>query len=222
MKRLLILLATFPLLFVSALTSADEFKVAVSETSREFFPDIIEVVSEAYERAGHTVEFMDLPGVRAGVMLGKGEIDGDVMRLANFRDTVPSAIPVEVTLTTLNIVAVVKKDSGITKNEDLVGKKIAAVRGVEVQKVVASQLNAPVTVQADFAASMKMIESGRMDFTVATTEIAEQFVGTGMALTILDEPVLQIPFYTWVSSSNADLVPDLEAALNELKAEGRF
>ncbi len=67
-----------------------------------------------------------------------------------------------------------------------------------------------------------MIAAGRADYLQVTQDIAKTLMDSGLPLKVISDPLLQIPFFTWVSDGNADIVPEVEAALKELKAEGRF
>ncbi|WP_196161121.1 ABC transporter substrate-binding protein [Reinekea sp. G2M2-21] len=217
------LMTTLAVVFALATSAyAREYRVSTSDTTEQFFPQIIEAVAEAYANAGHTMVKTKLPGERAIAMLKAGELDGDLMRLANFRDIVPEAIPVQVPLATLPMVAIVKSDSAFNTKADLVGKRMSSTKGIQVHVLLGQQMQATVSEQSSLDASAKMIAGGRADFLPATREIAQQLIDAGMPLRIIDEPLLEIPFFTWLTPANADLVPVLEAELKKLKAAGRF
>ena len=206
----------------SPLVFGKDIKLNAGDTIREFFPDISIVVQEAFARAGHSIDLVNIPGERAFVMFKSGELDADVMRLADFRDSVADAVPVPVVLTKLNLLALVKSDSPYTSKADLIGTRMASVRGIKVQAIIAQQMQAVVIELSNVEGSAQTIAAGRADFLPVTQEIANTLIASGLSVRVIDDPLLQIPFYTWVTSANADLVPGLEAALKELKAEGRF
>jgi ABC-type amino acid transport substrate-binding protein len=200
---------------------ARDIEIAVSDTTLDFFPHIIEIVTEAYTNAGHTLIVNKLPGERALAMFNSGELGADFMRLANFRDTAPDAIPIQVPLATLPMVAVVKSDSSFNSKADLMGKRMSSTKGIQVHKLLSQQMQSTVSEQSNFEASVKMIAAGRADFLPATLEIAQQFIDAGLPVRVVEEPLLEIPFYSWVTPANADLVPEIEAELKKLKAAGK-
>lgn len=212
----------FAFVAIATTSQARDVTMGVSDTTLDFFPHILEIVKEAYTNAGHNVITQKLPGERAIAMFKSGELDADVMRLANFRDTVPDAVPVQVTLTTLPMVAIVKSDSSFNSKADLMGKRMSSTKGVQVHVALANQLQAKASEQSNFEASVKMVAAGRADFLPATMAIAQSFIDAGLPIRVIEEPLLEIPFYTWVNSQNADLVPAVEAELNKMKEAGRF
>jgi ABC-type amino acid transport substrate-binding protein len=177
------------------------------------------LVEEALRSLGHSVEVVHLPPKRAEYMIENGEIDAVAFRLANFGETVPSAIPIKASLATRNLYALVSSDSSFSRNEELIGKRIAQVRGVTLHRTIADQYKAIATTQQDFESAIKFIEAGRAEFTVVTGDIALQFINQGSAVKILESPVHSTPFYAWVSYKNADIVPEFQEALNTLLIE---
>jgi ABC-type amino acid transport substrate-binding protein len=218
-RRLTVLLLST---LLATVTYGKEIKTAVSDTTEDFFPHIIEIVEEAYANAGHTLNKMKLPGERSIAMFKAGELDADIMRLANFRDTVPEAIPVQVPLATLPMVAIIGADASFSSKADLMGKKMSSTKGIQVHVLIGNQMQASVSEQSNFEASAKMVAAGRADYVPATMEIAQSFMDAGLPVKVMEEPLLEIPFFTWVTPANADLVPVLEAELKKLKAAGRF
>ncbi len=205
-----------------ATLSAKTIELGTSTTVETYFPGVSAAVVEAFEMAGHQVNKLLLPGERAIVMFKSSELDAEVMRLATFNEIVSDAIPVNVVLTNLELVAMVRKRSGFKSVDDLVGKRMAAERGTRVQMMVADKMNATVVQQQSIEATFKMMNAERVDFVAVTRDIGQQFIDQGYDVRLIDKPLLTIPFYVWLTKENADLLPELEKNLAALKAAGRF
>ncbi|WP_196159477.1 ABC transporter substrate-binding protein [Reinekea sp. G2M2-21] len=205
-----------------ATLSAKTIELGTSTTVETYFPGISSAVVEAFKMAGHQVNKLLLPGERAIVMFKTSELDAEIMRLATFDEIVSDAIPVNVVLTNLELVAMVRKRSGFETIDDLIGKRMAAERGTRVQMMVAEKMNATLVQQQSIEATFKMMSAERVDFVAVTRDIGQQLIDQGYDVRLIDKPLLTIPFYVWLTKENADLLPDIEKNLNILKAEGRF
>ncbi len=210
------------LTLIYAVCTARDLKLSSTETVEQYFPHISSAVVDAFRMAEHSVEKLVIPAERGIAVFKAGQVDVDIMRLANFNDIVPGAVPVPVVLTTMEVFAVVRADSPYFTKADLVGKRMAGQRGIRVFDAIGQHMNAHVTQLNSMLASVKMIASGRVDFMPITKDIAEQVQTEQMDLRIIEESLLTMPFYVWLTADNADLLPDIEKNLNILKAEGRF
>lgn len=211
--RALILLGLSPVLL------AQSFLLSVPDTTFEHFPEIIELVTKAYELEGYQVEVILLPGERAIAMLKTNEIDGDIMRVAGFDNLAENVIRVDVVLMTEDIVALVHSDSGIQSIAELRGQDMAAVRGVRAFNELSERMDSKTILQNSFESSARMVANKRLLYTLATPRIANSLIESGLALKVLPDTVAQLPFYHWVTVKNSALVPGLENRFKTLLAD---
>jgi len=209
-------------LLVSAFIQAEPVKLATTDLVSTSFPEVQAVVVEAFEQAGHSVELVTLPGERALMMLKSNEVDADVMRLVNYNELVPNAVPVEVPLITLELFAIVHQESAVQRVSELRGTSMSSERGVKVAEVVAQQMNARIQYQNRIEDSVKMVQNGRVDFTVLTRPMLESLKESGYDLRALEEPVLELPYYVWLSEESAHLKPGITAQLQRMSEAGRY
>lgn len=207
---------------VSMSVLAEPVKLATSKLVSSTFPEIQSIVVEAFEGAGHAVELTELPGERAMVMLRANQIDAEVMRLVSYNEQVPNAVPVEVPLITLQLFAIVHEDSASLSHEDLRGRKMAAEPGVKVADLVAQRFDAQILYQNRMEDSAKMVQSGRVDFSIMTRPMIRSLRDSGFELKAIEEPVLEIPYYIWLSEEKAHLKPGLTEQLHRMREAGRF
>ncbi|OIQ50358.1 hypothetical protein BerOc1_02289 [Pseudodesulfovibrio hydrargyri] len=180
----------------------------------------------AYERAGLAVEFVPLPQKRSLVQAVDGVIDGDVGRIPGLERKFPTLVRVDVKLLDLVGVAYVVKGQrmGDYRPELLATLRAGAVRGVLwAEKVMDGHRLEQVN---NYETLFGMLLEGRIDLALASRLSAEDVFRADRAryarIRGLDPPVYHVPFYHYVNIACADIVPRLEKALRELRAEGHW
>ncbi|WP_338669217.1 substrate-binding periplasmic protein [Pseudodesulfovibrio methanolicus] len=176
-----------------------------------------------YGRAGLAVEFVPLPQKRSLVQAVDGVIDGDVGRIPGLERKFPTLVRVDVKLMDLVGVAYVIKGQriGDYRPELLATLRAGAVRGVLwAEKIMdGRRLEQVNTYETLFG----MLLAGRIDLALGSRRSAEDVFRTNRAryarIRELEPPVYHVPFYHYVNIRNADIVPRLEKALRELRAE---
>jgi hypothetical protein len=216
-----VLLVIF-LCVASVTSAAREIRLSIPTEVKTAFPDVVQVVIEAYQRAGHTVTEIVIPIEREAVMLGAAKVDATVLRIENFRDFVPDAIMVPVPLTQRDVIAIVHESSPIFQVDDLEGLSMANLNGFKTGENLAALFDSPITSVATFESAARMVEYGRVDFFISYEEMVVDVIEEVGHLRVLEAPVTRHTGYTWLSANNADLLPGIIEALESMKNEGRF
>ena len=176
-----------------------------------------------YGRAGLAVEFLPLPQKRSLVQAVDGLIDGDVGRIPGLEKKFPTLVRVDVKLMDLVGSAYVLKGQhlGDFRLELLETLRAGAVRGVLWAENIMGER--PLEHVNNYETLFGMLQEGRIDVALANRLSAEYiFAGDRAryaAIRRLDPPVFHVPFYHYVNTKDADIVPKLEKALRELRAE---
>jgi polar amino acid transport system substrate-binding protein len=176
-----------------------------------------------YERAGLPVEFVPLPQKRSLYLAAEGSIDGDVGRISGLENHYPTMVRVDVKLMDFYGAAYVVKEAEIGQfcDELLDSKKVGALCGVVwAEKIMKGRCQEYVkTYEALFA----MLLEGRIDIAlssrVSAVAVFSQDPRRYARIERLEPLVFQTPFYHYLHMKNADIVPQLEKALRELRAE---
>ncbi len=99
-----------------------------------FIQDIsIAVIRGAYARLGYQIEVKKLPNIRALETANRGEVDGEVSRVAGINDRFPKLVSIPVSINKLEIVAF-SDDSQIqiTSWDDISQYRSICIRGVKL------------------------------------------------------------------------------------------
>jgi polar amino acid transport system substrate-binding protein len=176
-----------------------------------------------YARAGIPVEFVPLPQKRSLYLAVEGDIDGDAGRILGLEKRYPSMVPVDVKLLDFNGAAYVVKGQEIGRFRDplLDVMKVGGLCGVVwVEKVMKGRCMEYVkTYEALFA----MLMEGRIDIALSSRLSAEEIFSHDAKrysrIRRLEPLVYRTSFYHYLNMKNTDIVPRLEKALRELRAE---
>ncbi|MGE4421843.1 MAG: substrate-binding periplasmic protein [Pseudodesulfovibrio sp.] len=176
-----------------------------------------------YARAGLPVEFVPLPQKRSLVQAVDGVIDGDAGRILGLEKRYPGLIRVDVRLTNIYGAAYVVGGQEIGPFRDgLLGvMKVGAVSGVVwAEKVMKGR---PLEHVKTYEALFAMLMEGRIDIALGSRISAEKVLRDNARrygrIRQLEPLVFQAPFYHYLNRKDADIVPKLEKALRELRAE---
>lgn len=177
-----------------------------------------------YKRAGLPVEFVPLPQKRSLLLAVDGLLDGDVGRIPGLEETYPSLVRVDVKLLDLIGAAYVVRgqDFGDYRVALLDSLRVGAVRGVLwAEKLMGDR---PMEKVNNYETLFDMLLAGRIDLALGSRSSAEGVLRDDRAryasIRMMVPAAYQTPFYHYVNRKNADIVPLLEKALRELRAEG--
>lgn len=176
-----------------------------------------------YARAGLPVEFVPLPQKRSLQMAAEGLLDGDAGRIYGLEKDYPTMVRVGGKLLDFNGAAYALKGRDIGEYRDslLDGMKVGALWGVVwVERVMKGRsLEQLKTYESLFA----MLLDGRIDIALSSRRSAEAIFDKDPPfyanIRRLEPFVFQTPFYHYLNEKNADVVPLIEKALGELRAQ---
>jgi polar amino acid transport system substrate-binding protein len=178
----------------------------------------------AYARAGIPVEFVPLPQKRSLYLAVEGAIDGDAGRIYGLEKRYPSLVRVDVKLLDFLGAAYVVKGQDIGRFRDalLDVMKVGALRGVVwAEKIMKGR---PMESVKTYEALFAMLLEGRIDIALSSRLSAEEIFRHDPRrygrIRRLEPLVFRTSFYHYLNAKNADIVPRLEKALRELRAEG--
>ena len=206
-------------------TARGPYRIGYASAAR-IHVEAMERLALVYERAGLPVEFLPLPQKRSLVQAVDGVIDGDVGRIPGLEKKFPTLVRVDVKLMDLVGAAYVVRGQrlGDFRPELLETLRAGAVRGVLwAEGIMAGRHLEQVK---DYETLFGMLLEGRIDVALASRLSAEHIFAIDSerfaVIRRLDPPVYHVPFYHYVNIKDADIVPRLEQALRELRAEDHW
>lgn len=198
----------------------------VLQIGRTEFPsplsDVVErVVSEALSRRGLSAQFNKMPLMRSINMSNEGELDGDLLRIAdatrNFRNLV--AVPTVVAMTHVALYA----NDPVTVNlprKEIAKLKVGLTRGTLV--LVKHSEGMSVTDTQSLGTTLEMLKNKRFDIAMmiyvdTELEIAKNNL-TGFARR--NNYWASEPVYLHLNKKHNALIPTINSALQEMQREG--
>ncbi|WP_426415699.1 substrate-binding periplasmic protein [Aestuariirhabdus sp. LZHN29] len=182
-----------------------------------------EVLTEAYRRAGNSIEVQPLPAARALKASSSGLTDGELYRTQGLEKRFPSLIPV-------NIPIFLSHWQAYTKNtpleihgwDSLRGVKIGIRRGIATTDKGTEGMN---TVSTNTNESLfQLLVADRVDVIVLSKINAQKEINKADYPEVtLQSPAVQIvPVYHYLHKKNAALIPPLEEALLAMTNDGEL
>lgn len=185
-----------------------------------------ERVKAVYKRIGLNVEFVPMPHKRSIRSAAEGLVDGETGRIKGLEKRFPSLRRVKVKLIKLTGAAYVSEDSPITHYDRglLDSIRVATINGV--QWSLHELGGRPADMVAEYKQLLGMLVEGRVDMILGSTLSVETILRgktlRNRHIRKLEPLVYCAPLYHYVNEKNAYLIPQLEKALKELWAEGRW
>jgi polar amino acid transport system substrate-binding protein len=180
---------------------------------------IKDLLRAAYQMAGYTVTIVTMPGERALLAANQGVTDGDLVRIDGLQATYPNLMKVGVPLDVHHHVVFAKRQDIVLDGiASLKPYSIAYVRGFKAIERVTHGMNTQA--MNDVQSAFKMLNAGRVDVVIDALEQGTPVVNAlGIdGVRVLSPPLEVITLYHYVNVRHAALVPVLENALRQLKA----
>ncbi|OOZ38100.1 hypothetical protein BOW53_16550 [Solemya pervernicosa gill symbiont] len=183
----------------------------------------LQVLEEAYQKLGITVEYRPLPGERALRTADTGRVDGEVFRIANVEKRYTNLIPVPTAINVLQGIAFSKVEQiPISGWESLkryhlgiqIGIKFAE-RGTEGMQRTLVETNEQL---------FKMLDAERVEVVIAAhanglKTLSDIEIDSVHAL----KPAIQeYQLYHYLHKRHASLVPKLDQVLQQMQQSGRI
>ncbi len=222
MKRTLFILSVFMLLLSFTSLHAQE-KVVLSTFSEPdpFILTAINILREAYKRLDIEVEITHLPGERAINMANRGEVDGEVFRVAGIHEKYTNLLMVPVPVVETDTMAFTKGVTfAVNGWESLQPYTIGFVRGFKMAEDNTQGMNVePVTtVRQNFL----KLNDERIDVVIESRlgglAMLKELKLTGVAP--LEPPINSIQVYHYLHKKHQQLLPKITKVLQDMEQKG--
>ena len=201
----------------SSAAHAEKYKIATIGQGEHFALMATQILKRAYERAGHDLEIVFLPGRRSLVESNSGRFDGELIRLPVIEKDYPNLVRVDAPLLNISLYAFSHSPAvaEITSWQDLNKYRIVMRRGV---KILEANVKAPNVILVDSSDQLfNILERGRADLVITNSRTAILYARTG----IQRSPALYDQAgYHYIHKSHPELVKQIGASLRELKEAG--
>lgn len=232
MKKLMTAVLAGAMAMSFGMTAMAEGDVLVMATNAEFPPyeyregdEIVgidaEVAALIADKLGMELQIDDMAfdSVLAAVQSGKADI-----AMAGITVTEERKMTVDFTdtYTKATQMIIVAEDSDIAGPDDLEGKTIGVQLGTTGDIYVEDVPDATVERYNKGFEAVQDLLLGRVDAVVIDGEPAKVFVEQNEGIKLLDEAFTEEEYAIAVAKDNTELLEKVNAALNELKEEGKF
>lgn len=218
------------LLLLSSGILANTKFVFATHTDPPLSDKIIAVYQEAFDRMGHTVEFISLPGRRIVQFANDDVIDGDASRIKNFQQitggNADNYLIVDEPIYTIELVVITKKDVDfpVVDWKTVNTGRVAYVSGsMHIENNVAIH-NREVLPDASMA--LEMIKRGRAQsavlFKTVATELFKNNKEYENHIKIFPQPIESFDLYPFVNKKHTELRIKLMKTLQEMKRDGAY
>lgn len=179
------------------------------------------VVTEAYKRIGFKIQIERLPAARALKISNKGEVDGELFRIADIVNDYPNLRMIPIPIYILEA-RVFSKDVEFSVNgwESLRPYNIGIVRGVKHAELGTKGMNRHISVNYDHL--FKMLYKKRVDIVVAARLSGLESIAklNLKEIKMLDNPIVKLPLYHFLHKKHERLIPKLTEVLRRMEKEG--
>jgi polar amino acid transport system substrate-binding protein len=179
------------------------------------------VLTDAYGRLDMSPRFKEVPAARALAESGSGLVDGELHRIAGLSTKYPKLLQVNVPVNWFDAVVVSRSARFAPSGWDsLRPYTIGYHRGIQAFE------RGTVGMKVDPAPTnelmLRKLQNGRTDIALMSDVEARELLAKMQAggLQILAPPIARIQLYHYVNKKHARLVPQLEAVLKRMAADG--
>jgi len=169
-----------------------------------------------YDRAGRCVSVQDIPNRRIAIMIRDHELDGEGARIGDYIAGSPDLVPIPTPL--IGVIAKLFWLRGRSQPRGP-GSTIGFIRGYMWPPRAARTLDLGTLEVTDQNSLTKMVATGRLDgFFMTDREFAR--LPTGDRAKFKSIKVRDLTLFHSVTKDHAALVPRLDKALRQMKADG--
>lgn len=182
------------------------------------------VLSEAYARAGLSLQIEAMPPARANIEAVRGLLDGEVARIYAYGERNPTLIRVKTPIYSLTTVAFSVRDRmvGVKKPEDLSRYSVGALRGVAHSDRI-TQGHSSVTFTQTAEQMFRMLRAGRFDVAMDTGINGRYVIGSkGLDDIVASPDLASLELYHYVHSKHASLAERIDSVLQKMQASGEL
>lgn len=206
--------------------------VLVMGTNAEFPPyefyednDIVgidvEIAKAIAEKMGMELQIEDMAfdAIIPAVTSGKADFGAAGMTVTEERQR---SVEFTDTYANSNQVAIVKEDSDIAGSADLEGKTIGVQLGTTGDALATEIKDATVERYNKGLEAVQSLTQGKIDAVVIDQATAQAFVNKTEGIKILEEKMSEEEYAIAIKKGNTELVEKMNAAIAELKSEGKI
>jgi len=210
------LLLIFSLVLCVPVT-AKEFKLGFSAGHMLVNPKILDRIRCAFNYAGHSVDFIELPMARSLQLASRGVVDGDVGRVGSTFFAEKKILPIPTPILIENIWAYGRRELVVDTKQELESLRLVNILGIKYfDRYILDDTR--VERASSLAAAFKMVAGKRGDYTLWTahgdTQIGELGL-TGKLKRILQTPVDQQAIYVSLNARFEAFVAELDLAFKQ-------
>lgn len=203
---------------------AESERLVVSTNNTPMDRQALQALSdEAFRRIGHQLELVSLPSARSLLAANLGEVDGEGLRVAGLASKYPDLIQVPEPYIRISFTAFARDPDIHVKAgwPDLKPYRLAFITGWKMFE--ANTAGAARIYKLEQAEQMfRMLDEGRIDVALYTLNDGVALArGLGMTnIRPLTPSLKDVDMYLYLHKRHAALVPQLAAALRQMKTDG--
>ncbi len=174
------------------------------------------IILQAYQKLNIKIDFIYLPAERSLKLSNSGTLDAEDSRLEGLEKTYPNLIKVKIPIEIISLFAYSKNENIKVQGwQSLKPYKIAYLCGVKVIEKNIAGFNAEKVSYINQAFSM--LKYDRIDLVVAADHSqSKNMIVSDKEIKKLTPAVFEFPVYHYVNKKHANLVPKLEAVLQQM------
>lgn len=180
----------------------------------------VPLIRDVYAELGIRIQVREVPPARARAMLRDQQVDGVIARPAGLNRQIPNAVPIEVPLTQLQLVAFARND-GVTGLRQGGHYRLGLLRGVTsgLDALPVEPILSNTTEQM-----MELLARNRIDVAVDSDLVGAYFIQkNGLKdLRIVSAPLKIVPVYHYLESRHRALAPQVRRILERLSQSGEL
>jgi polar amino acid transport system substrate-binding protein len=176
------------------------------------------VLEQVYKRLHIEMSIVYFPAARTLWLANNGTVDGEVARLAGLEKTYPNLLMVKTPITVISPSVYTKKETYFTVQgwQSLKPYRVAYLRGV---KFIERNLNG-LSIEGEGVATTEqafiMLEHNRVDVVISDANQTANLLPKYPDIKMLSPAVDSFPAYHYLNKKHADLVPKVEAVLQQM------
>lgn len=234
MKLFKRVLTVFIVLSLNAVVAADTIKkqkiitlnsaaeAPMTTESKDGFLD--ELAQELFRKIGYQLKLDKLPAERALRNANNGLIDGEIIRVEGINKFYPNLVPVSEKLMTMNFVAFSRKENALKGSwSGLAKKEVAYITGWKIYDIKVPKTSS-ITKTSDSKELFTLLGKDRVDFALYIRWGGHYMIDKLKIKNVhLQQPELaKKDMYMYLHKKHSALVPQLTAALVEMKKNGSY
>lgn len=182
------------------------------------------VLTEAYEELGYMVVIWKLPAERALILANDGMVDGEAARVPVIEAEYPNLVRVPTPIY-INRIAVLTKRTEYDPSMGfggLAGYRLSIRNGYKFLEKMTKGMDCHEV--SSYEKLLTLLKSGRVDFALAEYfDILPTLAKVPLdRIKVLDKPLAINPMYHYLHRKHEKLVPEINAVLRRMDAQGRM